>query len=605
MVFEELREKAKTLPQAPGVYLMMNASGQVIYVGKAKKLRNRVSQYFVDSVSHSPKTRKMVSMIDHFDVIVARTEFEALVLECSLIKRHMPKYNILLKDGKGYPYIRIDLRDEYPVLSMESRAGQDGALYFGPFGGRYLTQHLLDTLRTTFRLPGCSRVFPRDLGKDRPCLNFHMGICDGWCRLCMTSDAYRQRMEQVVLVLQGKHGAVTEQLKTEMEAAAENLEFEKAAELRDRLKSVAALGEKQLVTAGTMADTDVIGYYQNEAKACFTVLHYVGGNLLDKDYVIVAPSEEEEAVSSLVKQYYLSRRMAPKQILLPEPMEDSELYEELLQQELGRRVHIRVPQRGDNVRLIDIARRNAQEETERVTTKEEKRQGAMNLLRQMLDLPDLSRMESYDISHTAGSDIVASMVVFENGKPLKSDYKRFKLENMEEQDDYGAMRQVLLRRFGHYLNEDDGFSAKPDLLLIDGGEAHAAVACGVLEELSLSIPVYGMVKDDRHRTRALITADGRELGISATPAVFALIGTVQEETHRFAITYHKTLRSRRLKHSELDSIPGIGEKRKSDLLKHFRSIKAIREAGIEDLQQLLPRPTAEAVFRHFHPKEDL
>ena len=604
MTLQELRDKSKTLPLAPGVYLMMNRSGEVIYVGKAKKLRNRVSQYFLDSSSHSLKTKKMVSQVDRFDVIVARSEFEALVLECSLIKRHMPKYNILLKDGKGYPYIRIDMREDFPSITMENRADQDGALYFGPFGGRYLTQHLLDTIRTAFRLPGCSKSFPRDQGKTRPCLNFHRGICDGWCRLCMTSKAYKARMEQAVLVLQGKHSAVTDAIRKEMELAAENLEFERAADLRDRLKSVEALGEKQLVTAGTMADTDVIGYFQNEAKACFTVLHYVGGNLLDKEYEIVAPSDDDEAISSLVKQYYLERQMVPKQIFLPVPMEDSELFEELIQQQLGRRVHIRVPQRGDNVRLVDIAQRNAREETERVTTKDEKRNGALNMLRQMLDLPQLHRIESYDISNTAGTDIVASMVVFEDGKPLKSGYKRFKLENMEGQDDYGSMRQVLTRRFTHLIQSDEGFTDVPDLLLIDGGEVHAGVACSVLEQFDLNYPVYGMVKDDRHRTRALVTADGKEIGIAATPAVFALIGSIQEETHRFAITYHKTLRSKRLKYSELDSIPGIGEKRKADLLRYFRSVRAIREASMEDLLQILPRHAAEAVYRHFHHNQE-
>ena len=604
MTLEELREKSRSLPLAPGVYLMMNKAGEVIYVGKAKKLRNRVSQYFVGVGSHTVKTRRMVSQVDRFDVIVARSEFEALVLECSLIKRHMPKYNILLKDGKGYPYVRIDLREAYPVPSMENKVMDDGALYFGPFGGRYLTQHLLDTLRTTFRLPGCSKKFPRDQGKERPCLNFHMNLCDGWCRLCQTEAEYRSRIEQIVLVLQGKHSAVSDGLRAEMEQAAENLDFERAAELRDRLKAVEALGEKQLVTAGTMADTDVIGYYQSEVRACFTVLHYVGGNLLDKDYEIVSPSDEEEPISTLVKQYYLERRMVPKQILLPSPMEDSALFEQLIQQELGKRVHIRVPQRGDNVRLVEIAQRNAREETERITTKEERLSGVLGLLRQMLDLPSLHRIESYDISNIAGTDIVASMVVFEDGRPKKSDYKRFKLENMTDQDDYGAMRQVLMRRFTHYQSGDEGFSEAPDLLLIDGGSVHASVACGVLEELGLSFPVFGMVKDDRHRTRALTTAEGREIGIAATPSVFALVGTIQEETHRFAITYHKALRSRRLKKSELDDIPGIGSKRKAELLKRYRSIKAIREAGREELENCLPKPAAEAVYRHFHPSQE-
>ena len=604
MTLEELREKSRTLPLAPGVYLMMNKAGEVIYVGKAKKLRNRVSQYFVGIANHTVKTRRMVQNVDHFDVIVARSEFEALVLECSLIKRHMPKNNILLKDGKGYPYIRIDPREAYPVMTLENRVLDDAALYFGPFGGRYLTQHLLDTLRMTFRLPRCGKKFPRDQGKERPCLNFQMRLCDGWCRLCKTEEEYRSRMDQVILVLQGKHGAVLERLRSQMEEAAERLEFERAAELRDRLRSVEALGEKQLVTAGTMADTDVIGYYQSEVRACFTVLHYVDGNLLDKDYEIVAPSDEEEPISTLVKQYYLERQMVPKQILLPSPMEDAALFEALIQQELGKRVHIRAPQRGDNVRLVEIAQRNAREETERITTREERLSGALGLLRQMLGLPSLHRMESYDISHIAGTDIVASMVVFEDGKPKKSEYKRFKLEGMEDQDDYAAMHQVLHRRFTHYKDQDRGFDAAPDLLLIDGGSVHAAVACGVLDELGLSFPVYGMVKDDRHRTRALTTAEGQEIGIAAVPAVFALIGSIQEETHRFAITYHRSLRSHRLKQSELDGIPGVGPKRKAELLRRFGSLKAIRAAGLTELENLLPAPTAAEVYRHFHETKE-
>lgn len=605
MTLEELREKSRSLPLAPGVYLMQNKAGEVIYVGKAKKLRNRVSQYFVGLSSHTTKTKKMVSQVDRFDVIVARSEFEALVLECSLIKRHMPKYNILLKDGKGYPYIRIDRRESFPTMTLENRISDDGALYFGPFGGRYMTQHLLDTLRLTFRLPRCGKKFPRDQGKDRPCLNFQMNLCDGWCRLCRTEPEYRSRIEQVILVLQGKHGTVSESLRQQMEKAAESLDFERAAELRDRLKAVEALGEKQLVTAGTMADTDVIGYYQGESKGCFTVLHYVGGNLLDKDYEIVSASDEEEPISTLVKQYYLERQMVPKQILLPSPMEDAALFEELLLQRFGKRVHIRVPQRGDNVRMVEIARRNAFEEAERITTREERLSGATGLLRQVLGLSRLFRIESYDISNTAGTDIVASMVVFEGGKPKKSDYKRFKLENLDNQDDYGSMRQVLSRRFTRYQNGDAGFSELPDLLLIDGGSIHAAVAEEILRSFDLDLPVYGMVKDDRHRTRALITAQGQEVGIAATPAVFAFVGTIQEETHRFAIAYHKTLRSRRLRKSELDDIPGVGQKRKELLLKRFHSIKAIREASLEELSHLLPRPAADAVYRHFHDsKED-
>ena len=605
MTFEELKDKALSLPYEPGVYLMQDKTGTVIYVGKAKKLKNRVSQYFQDTASHTPKTRKMVSQIDHFDTIVARSEFEALVLECSLIKRHMPKYNILLKDDKGYPYLRVDLAEDYPTMQMVSRITGDKASYFGPFGGRFVTQNVIDTLRLTLKLPGCSKQFPRDLGKERPCLNYHMNNCDGWCQLSRSQKDYHARMEQAVLILQGNYKQVAGELRAQMETAADKLQFELAASLRDRLRAVESLGEKQLVTAGTMANTDVIGYYQNETRACFAVLHYVNGSLLDKEYEILATADDpKEAVSSLVKQFYLVRGAAPKVILTPFEMEDAELFSALLQQELGKKVLIRMPQRGDNVRLVELAQKNAREEAERITTKAERRTGTLGVLADMLHLPDTPhRMESYDISNLAGTDIVASMVVFQDGKPLKSAYKRFKVEGLTDQDDYASMHQVLLRRLTHYVQQDAGFAERPDVLLIDGGIEHARVAEDVLQTLGLSIPTYGMVKDDRHRTRALVTAAGDEIAINAVPSVFALIGTIQEETHRFAITYQRTLRSRRMKASGLEDIPGIGEKRRQALLKKFRSVKAISQAGQAELEQVLPVPAAQAVYRHFHPQE--
>lgn len=602
MTFEQLKEKARNLPLAPGVYLMQNKSNQVIYVGKAKKLRNRVSQYFQDSASHTAKTRIMVSQIDHFDVIVAASEFEALVLECSLIKRHMPKYNILLKDGKGYPYLRIPMGEEYPMMTMVSRVAEDGADYYGPFGGRYVTQQVIDTIRLTFKLPGCSKQFPRDVGKERPCLNYHMNNCDGWCQPGKSPQDYQAVMRQVKLVLVGKYQQVAAQLRSEMETAAENLEFERAASLRDRLLAIENLGKKQLVTAGTMAHTDVIGFYQNEAKACFVVLHYVEGNLLDKEYELVPVMESvEEAVSALVKQYYLARNCAPKEVLLPCEMEDAQLFSDLLLQNLGKRVHIRRPQRGDGVRLVELANKNALEEAERVTSKEERNTGTLGLLQAMLGLPETPlRMESYDISNTAGTDIVASMVVFSDGKPLKRDYKRFQIRGLAGQDDYASMYQVITRRFIHYRDQDKGFAERPDLLLIDGGVVHAQTAEKALLELGLSFPVYGMVKDNRHRTRALVTAAGEEIGIQTVPAVFALIGQIQEETHRFAITYHQQLRSKRLRESVLDQIPGIGSVRKKQLLTHFKSIPAIEKASVSDLEQVLPSRQAQAVYDYFH-----
>ena len=606
MTFEELKDKALSLPLEPGVYLMQDKTGQIIYVGKAKKLKNRVSQYFQNTASHTPKTRRMVSQIDHFDVIVAASEFEALVLECSLIKRHMPKYNILLKDDKGYPYLRVDMRDEYPTMELVSRVMGDGASYFGPYGGRFVTQRVIDTIRLTLKLPGCSKKFPRDLGKERPCLNYHMNNCDAWCQLSRSPAEYRARMEQAMLLLQGKYTELADSLREKMLAAAEALDFEQAAMLRDRLRAVESLGQKQLVTAGSMANTDVIGYYQSEAKACFAVLHYVDGNLLDKEYEILQPADsEEDAISTLVKQYYLARGAAPKVILLPKPMEDAALFEVLLYQNLQKKVHIRTPQRGDNVRLVDLAQKNAREEAERVTTKAERAAGTLGLLQSMLGLDTpLHRLESYDISNIAGTDMVASMVVFIDGRPSKQNYKRFKIEGLDDQNDYAAMQQVLWRRLTHFKNGDAGFDERPDALLIDGGIEHANAVLQVLNELGLAIPTFGMVKDNRHRTRALVTPQGHEISSSATPAVFALIGTIQEETHRFAITYHHTLRSRRVRGSKLEEIPGIGQKRRETLLKTFKSMRAIENASLTALEDAIGKAAGQVVYDYFHTKRE-
>lgn len=605
MCFEELKEKALSLPLAPGVYIMKDKTDHVIYVGKAKKLKNRVSQYFQDTASHSLKTRIMVSKIDHFDVIIAASEFEALVLECSLIKQHCPKYNILLKDDKGYPFLRLDMKQAYPRIEMVSKLQDDGAQYFGPFGSRGVTQDLLKTLQLALKLPDCSLKFPRDIGKERPCLNYHMNQCSGWCLKEKTKEEYRSVIEQARQLLLGNYKTVAAAIRKEMLSASEELNFELAAGLRDRLQAVERLGTKQLVTAAAMADTDVIGYSQTEVKACFTVLHFSGGNLLDKEFVIIpTPDDGEAAISSLLKQFYLSRGFAPKVILLPCDMEDRDLFERLLEQEFQKKVRIRIPQRGDNARLVELAVKNAMEEAERVTDREERLHSVLRLLGQMLLIPAPKRIESFDISNISGTDIVASMVVFCNGKPSPGDYKRFKIQELECQDDYASMEQVVRRRFDRYLNGDKGFDTLPDLLLIDGGVNHAGTALAVLEELALTIPVFGMVKDDRHRTRALVTPDGMEIGIDRNQAVFSFIGNIQEETHRFAINYHRKLRSKRLRYSELDNIPGVGPKRKQQLLKTFQSLTAISAASLEELERLLPRDAAMAVYLHFKNKSE-
>lgn len=604
MTFEELKDKALTLPYAPGVYIMRNKEDKVIYVGKAKKLKNRVSQYFQDTASHTPKTRLMVSKIHHFDVIVAASEFEALVLECSLIKRYLPKYNILLKDDKGYPYLRLNMKDIYPGITLVSKLADDGADYYGPYGGRSVTHDVMEAIRLTLKLPGCRKQFPRDVGKERPCLNYHMNQCAGWCQPNKTCAEYRETMLQARELLRGNYKNVAEQIRKQMLEASENLEFELAASLRDRLMAVENLGQKQLVTAGTLADTDVVGYGETEAKACLAVLHFSGGNLLDKEYEVFSrPDDKKEAVSSLLKQFYLSRGLAPKRVLLPFEMEDGELFSRLLEQEYGSRPKLHVPQRGDNVRLVELACRNAFEEAQRVTGKEERANATLALLGKMLAMGAPERMESYDISNIAGTDIVASMVVFQDGKPKKSDYKRFKLEGLADQDDYASMHQIIKRRFSHYKAGDKGFAEAPDLLLIDGGVNHAKVAVAALTELELCFPVFGMVKDDRHRTRALVTPEGQEIRIDNNQAVFSLIGNIQEETHRFAITYHRQLRSKRLRYSELDQIPGIGPKRKQELLRQFKSLTAIGQATLPELERLLPKDAAAAVYHHFREKQ--
>ena len=603
MSFDELKEKALSLTMEPGVYIMRDQHDTVIYVGKAKKLRNRVSQYFHDTASHSLKTRMMVSKIHHFDVIVSASEFEALVLECSLIKRYQPKYNILLKDDKGYPYLRLDMKELYPRLQMVGKSKTDGACYYGPYGSRSVSQTVLETIRSTLQLPNCGRQFPRDIGKERPCLNYHMNQCRGWCMPSRTREQYLATIEQARKLLSGEYKSVANELRQQMLEASDRLEFELAAGLRDQLNAVENLGKKQLVTAGALADTDVIGYAQTETKACFAVLHFAGGNLLDKDYEILSATDDAEAtLSGLVKQYYLNRGFAPKVILLPFAMEDAQLFGQMLEQNLGRRVSFKVPMRGDRLRLVELANLNAGEEAQRVTTREERVVGTLVLLGKMLALKPPRRIESFDISNISGTDIVASMVVFVDGKPHKSSYKRFKIDGLADQDDYESMRQVVRRRFVHYLAGDQGFAEPPDLLLIDGGQRHASAVEDVLEDMNLSFPIFGMVKDDRHRTRALVTARGEDIRIDNQQNIFALIGNIQEETHRFAITYHRKLRSKRLKYSELDQIPGIGPKRKQALLKNFGSLAGIRQAELIELERVLPKDAALTVYEHYRNK---
>ncbi len=599
-MIETLREKATRLPLLPGVYCMLDAQGAVIYVGKAKKLKNRVTSYFRGE--HEPKTAAMVSKVADFNVVVVNSEFEALVLENSLIKRHKPHYNILLRDDKGYPFVRLDLRETYPTFEIVNRVAHDGARYFGPFGGRGQTTAILDALSKALKLPTCSRKFPRDIGKNRPCLNHQMGLCLGWCQTGSDPAAYRQRMEEARLILEGKADDLRVEIEAEMMEAAEQLRFERAAELRDRLRAIAGLSNRQKVIGAVFADTDAVGFFRG-AKCCFTVLHYVDAVLAGKDFALMEEPMEEDAaaLSALVRQYYTMRGIWPKVILLPWEIEDAAALEQLLTEAAGRKVSIEVPKRGDRLRLSETAQVNAREESLRATTAAQRGQKTLEWLQRALDMEVLpQRIEAFDISNMGNTGVVAAMTVFQNGKPRKRDYRKFRIRDVEGQDDYHSMQEAVSRRFRRYCDGDSGFANRPDLLLIDGGATHAAAAVDVLRELGLTIPVFGMVKDDRHRTRALMSPDGHEIGITANQAVFALIGNIQEETHRTAIAYQRSLRNESFA-SELEQIQGIGEKRRNDLLRAFRTVKAIREAPLAALKEVVPANAAQAVYDHYHP----
>jgi excinuclease ABC subunit C len=603
MTFEELKEKAHSLPLKPGVYLMMDKDSTVIYVGKAKALKNRVSQYFQDQLSHTEKTRAMVSQIDHFDTIVAASEFEALVLENSLIKRHMPRYNILLKDSKGYPFIRLTVKERYPKFSLANREKLgDGARYFGPFGGRRDSQNIIDALCIALKLPTCGKTFPRDQGKARPCLNFHMDQCDGYCRAELPQSQHQQAMDQAVRILEGRFGEVERELTAQMEQAAENLEFEKAAALRDRLKAITLLGKRQKVVSGLMADRDVLGLYIGQVRTAVAVLHFRSGELSGREVEFFPTGGEsgQEILSAFLLQYYGPRGRLPRQVYLPEPLEGEEELIRFLSREGQEKVELLTPKRGAKLELVRMAQENAREECERVTTKEERTAKILTLLAEKLELAaPPKRIEAYDISNTGASDIVSAMTVFQDGKPRRGAYRCFRIRGLETPDDYASMEQTLRRRFQRDKDADENFGRRPDLLLIDGGDTHAAVAQRVLADFALDIPVFGMVKDERHRTRALVTPQGREIGIQAQPALFAFIGQIQEETHRTAVGFHHKRHSKSTLGSSLEKIPGVGEQRRKALLKHFGSMKAIRAASLDELEQVIPKNAAQAVYQQF------
>ena len=603
MDLKELRAKAYALPLRPGVYQMKDASGTIIYVGKAKKLRNRVSSYFINAGNHGIKTETMVSHVDNFEVIITTTEWEALVLENTLIKRHMPKYNILLKDDKGYPFIRVDPRLDYVSFSLVPTPGEDGARYFGPYRGRQVAREVIDIVTSTFRLPTCHRSFPKEIGRDRPCIDYQLGKCVGVCA-GIPYEEYRGQVNQALMLLEGHYDELAARLRQDMEQAAEELDFETAARLRDRLRALEKVGDRQKMVAARAPDTDIIGFYAGSVKSCAAVLHYMGGTLYAKDVQLMDAADESEIpelMGDFIRQYYERASDVPREIVCSEPPEDGELTAQWLESIAGHRVAIRGPGR-DRKRFTNMAYINARDEAERATARRERQSKIGDLLMKMLSLEKKpNRIEAYDISNTAGKEIVGAMVVFENAKPKRSAYRKFKIRDFSDQDDYAAMAQMLTRRFKNLLEGDGKFADMPDLVLIDGGLGHVHAVLEAIRPMGVQVEVRGMVKDNRHRTRAIIDENGLETGIATNPAVYSYIGTIQEEVHRFVITYHRSLRDSL--HSMLEEIDGIGPKRRDALLAKYKSIEAIRAADLTELEQSLPKSAAAAVYRFFHNEE--
>ena len=601
----KLRRRAMALPMEPGVYLMKNADGQVIYVGKAKKLKNRVSQYFGSDQNHIEKVRQMVSRVDTFDYIVVGSEFEALVLECALIKQHNPKYNILLKDDKGYHYIRIS-PPPYSRLSEAKQTAEDGARYIGPYMSSYAIKQAVDEANKIYQLATCSRPLQHGKwGAERPCLNHHIGQCCAPCTGKIDPDAYQARVEEAVEFLTRGSARTLTTLQQRMEEAAERLDFEQAARLRDRISAIRRLSEKQKVVLSRIEEQDVIALAQGSGHACFEVFRFTGGQLTDREHFLMEELEDiPSARSEFLQRYYTLRDRVPPQVTVDGEVEDRELLEQWLTEKARRRVHVVQPQIGEQAHLVEMCRNNAAERIAQQVGMTGRDTTALEEIRQLLDLPATpTYIECYDVSHTAGSDPVAAMVVFENGRPLRSAYRKFRIKEADGGDDYNSMREILTRRMEEYLahrEESTGFGRRPDLILLDGGNEHVAAGAPVIHRYDPTIPVYGLVKDDRHRTRAIAPGQG-EIAIHRKRAAFTLLSAIQEEVHRSAIRYHRQRRKGSSLSTSLLEVEGIGPARAQALLRQFGSLRGVQNATIEELLLVkgMTRPAAEAIRRHF------
>lgn len=602
-----LRKKAMALPLLPGVYIMHSADGEIIYIGKAKALRNRVSQYFGSQNNHAEKVRRMVDNVDHFEYIITDSEFEALILECSLIKQHTPKYNILLKDDKGYSYIKVS-GDKWRKISYVLQKNDDGAEYIGPYKSSYYVKSAVEEANKIFMLPTCNRKFPQDFGKGRPCLNYHIKLCTAPCTGKVKFADYNESVEQALAFLKGGSSNSVKDLTKKMEEAAENLEFERAARIRDKISAIKKMGDKQKVVANKVLDEDVIASFSDGHKTCFQVFRFEGGRLFDRESFVFDSGDSEGETEEFILRYYTIRGDVPKNIAIDKDFDGLTAMQDWLSEKRGSKVYITVPQRGEQAQLMAMCRSNAAEELAQRKGATVKEYSVLEELKELLGLEKIpSYIESYDISNLAGTENVAGMIVYKDGKPYKCAYKKFKIKGFDGQDDYASMAEVIGRRFNEYLKAekaDDGFGKLPDLILLDGGKGQVAVAKQVLREMNIDVPLFGLVKDDKHRTRA-VTGDGGEISVNSRRALFTFLSKMQDEVHRFAIGYHHERRSKNTFKSSLTEIEGIGEKRARAMLKYFRTIDNISKADLEELEGCpqMTKNAAVAVYRYFHSAE--
>lgn len=604
----DIQEELKKLPGKPGVYLMHDADDTIIYVGKAISLKNRVRQYFQTSRNKGPKIERMVTHIARFEYIVTDSELEALVLECNLIKEHRPKYNTMLKDDKAYPYIKVTVNEDFPRILFSHQMKKGKAKYFGPYTSAGAVKDTIELLRKLYDIRSCNKSLPKEIGKDRPCLYYHIHQCKAPCQGYISKEEYGEQIKKAISFLNGNYNDIIKELTGKMTEAAEEMRFEQAAEYRDLIDSVRRIGERQKITNSDGEDKDVIALAMDKEDAVAQVFFIRNGKLIGREHYYLRIGEEEqksEVLLTFMKQFYSGTPFIPREIMISEEIAEQELMEEYLSSKRGQKVRIRVPKKGSKEKMVELAERNAQivldQDRERIKREEGRTVGAVKEIARWLNLPSIDRIEAYDISNISGFQSVGSMIVYEKGKPKRADYRKFKIKSVEGPNDYASMKEVLSRRFLRGIQEDSGFERLPDLIMMDGGRGQVNIALEVLEEMDLAIPVCGMVKDDKHRTRGLYFRNV-EIPIDRNSEGFKLITRVQDEAHRFAIEYHRLLRSKGQVHSILDDIPGIGPTRRKELMRHFQGIDDIKAATVEELSGLpgMNKKAAEQVYTFFH-----